>query len=147
MTKRAYVALPAKLTPQVEEIAASLAMNVNEFGVHCLEACVAAIQADTLGHVSFVRHARRILRKDVTAGDRLLLNLLEKAFPDLPKDNDRLRELLIEETNLIQGDLTPERLKAAHSQALARWRAEEKRMADPVGELAKIKLRRSAKSK
>jgi hypothetical protein len=148
MTKRSYIALPTKLTPKVKQIASGLGMNVNEFGVHCLEGCVAAIEAETVTPVSIVRHARRILRKEINAGDRLLLNLLEKSFPELPKNTERFREILIEETNQIDGELTTERLKAAHGQAMIRWKAEEKRWEDPVGERAKIEQRRkAAKSK
>ena len=145
MTKRAYVALPAKLTPEVEAIAAALQMNVNEFGVRCLEGCVAAINADAPMHVPMVRHARRILRKELNAGDRLLLAMLEKTFPNLPKNTERFRELLIEETNAIDGELTPERLKLAHAAAMDRWKAEERRWENPVGEKAK-QQRRGAKA-
>lgn len=147
MNKRPYIAVPAKLAARFEAVAASLQMNGNQFGVHCLEGCLAAIESADPIQVSIVRHARRILRKDTNAADRLLLNLLEKTFPDLPKNTERFRELLIEETNRIDGELTPEHLRAAHALALARWKAEEKRMEDPVGERAKIELRRSAKSK
>jgi hypothetical protein len=39
-------------------------------------------------------------------------------------------------------------LRAAHSQALVRWKAEEKFREDPVGEMVKIEQRRrAAKSK
>ncbi len=144
MTKRPYIAVPAKLAAQFEAVAASLQMNGNQFGVHCLEGCIAAIQSDMPTQVPIVRHARRILRKDTNAADRLLLNLLEKTFPDLPKNTERFRELLVEETNRIDGELTKERLQAAHSLALARWKEEDKRATDPVGERAKIERRRQA---
>jgi hypothetical protein len=144
MTKRSYVAIPAKLDAEFEALAATLQMNVNKLGVLCLEGCLAAINSGTPTQVPIVQHARRILRKDTNAADRLLVNLLEKTFPDLPKNTERFRELLIEETNRIDGDLTPERLRAAHAQALARWKEEEKRRADPVGELMKMEQRRKA---
>lgn len=144
MAKRSYVAIPAELTPQFESVAESLGMNINQFGVRCLEGCMAAIQADKPTEVPIVRHARRLLRKDTTAADRLLLSLLEKTFPDLPTDTERFRELLVEETNKIDGDLTKERLKEAHSVALARWKTEERRLADPIGERMKSQRRRQS---
>jgi hypothetical protein len=130
MNKRSYVAIPTKLTAQFETVAEALGMNVNQFGVHCLEGCMAAIQGDNPTEVPIVRHARRILRKDATAADRLLLDLLMKTFPDLPTNTERFRELLIEETNKIAGELTNERLKQAHSVAMSRWKLEDKMMRD-----------------
>ena len=106
-------------------MAEALGLNVNQFGVRCLEGCLAAIQSDKPTDVPIIRHARRILRKDASAADRLLLGLLEKTFPDLPTNTERFRELLVEETNKIEGDLTKERLKEAHSVALARWKTGE----------------------
>jgi hypothetical protein len=148
MTKRSYVAVPTKLDAEFEALAATLQLNVNKLGALCLEGCVAAINSGTPTQIPIVQHARRILRKDTNAADRLLVNLLEKTFPDLPKNTERFRELLIEETNRIDGDLTTERLRAAHSQALVRWKAEEKFREDPVGEMVKIEQRRrAAKSK
>lgn len=144
MNKRPYIAVPTKLAAQFEAVAASLQMNGNQFGVHCLEGCIAAIQSDMPTQVPIVRHARRILRKDTNAADRLLLNLLERTFPELPKNTERFRELLVEETNRIDGELTTERLKAAHALAMARWKEEDKRATDPVGERAKIERRRRA---
>jgi hypothetical protein len=144
MTKRSYVAIPAKFDAEFEALAATLQMNVNQLGVLCLEGCLAAINSGTPTQVPIVQHARRILRKDTNAADRLLVNLLEKTFPDLPKNTERFRELLIEETNRIDGDLTMERLRAAHSQALVRWKAEERRREDPVGEMIKMEQRRKA---
>jgi hypothetical protein len=148
MNKRSYIALPTKLGPEVEAIAASLGLNVNSFGVRCMEGCVAAIKSATPTQVPIVHHARRILHKETNAADRLLVNLLEKTFPDLPKNTERFREILIEETNRIDGELTTERLKATHSLALDRWKAEERFRGDPVGEMVKIEQRRkAAKSK
>ena len=145
MAKRSYVAIPAELTPQFESVAESLGMNINQFGVRCLEGCMAAIQADKPTEVPIVRHARRLLRKDATAADRLLLNLLEKTFPDLPTTTERFREMLVEEANRIESDLTKETLKKAHSGvALVRWKTEERRMADPIGERMKSQRRRQS---
>jgi len=128
MAKRSYVAIPAELTPQFESVAEALGMNVNQFGVRCLEGCMAAIQSPTPLEVRIVRHARRILRKDATAADRLLLNLLEKTFPDLPTTPERFREMLVEEANRIEGDVTKERLQKAHSAASIRWQMEKDMM-------------------
>jgi hypothetical protein len=142
MIKRSYVAVPTKLAVEFEALAATLQMNVNKLGALCLEGCVTAINSGTPTQVPIVQHARRILRKDTNAADRLLVNLLERTFPDLPKNTERFREILIEETNRIDGDLTTERLRAAHAQALARWKVEEKRKADPIGEMMKMEQRR-----
>jgi len=124
MAKRSYVAIPAELTPQFESVAEALGLNINQFGVRCLEGCMAAIQSPMPREVPIVRHARRILRKDATAADRLLLNLLEKTFPDLSTTSERFREMLVEEANRIEGDLTKETLKKAHSAASIRWQME-----------------------
>ena len=124
--KRIYVAIPTGITADIESLAKELGQNPNQFGVHCIEGCMAAIRADKSLAVPIVQHARRILRKDSAAADRLLVDLLEKTFPDLPKNTGRFKELLIEETNKIDGQLTQDRLKAAHSIAMARWKAEAK---------------------
>jgi hypothetical protein len=145
--KRSYVAIPIKIAPEFESVAEALGLNVNQFGVRCLEGCLAAIQADKPTDVPIIRHARRILRKDTSAADRLLLGLLEKTFPDLPTNTERFRELLVEETNKIEGDLTKERLKDAHSVALARWKTEERRLADPIGEMVKMQRRQKTHTK
>lgn len=126
MAKRIMVAIPTEITPQVETVAHALGLNPNQFGVRCIEGCLAAIQAEAAPTVAIVTHARRILRKDSKAADRLLTNLLEKTFPNLPKNTERFKELLIEETNKIDDELTKDRLKAAHSIAMARWKAEAK---------------------
>lgn len=126
MAKRIYVAIPTGIAGEIESLAKELGTNPNQFGVHCIEGCLAAIKANKSLAVPIVQHARRILRKDNAAADRLLVDLLEKTFPDLPKNTERFRELLIEETNKIDGQLTQDRLKAAHSIAMARWKAEAK---------------------
>jgi hypothetical protein len=84
--KRMYVAIPTAIAGEIETLAKELGQNPNQFGVHCLEGCVAAIRAAKPTPVSIVQHARRVLRKDNAAADRLLMDLLEKTFPDLPKD-------------------------------------------------------------
>jgi hypothetical protein len=124
MAKRVYVAIPAGITSDVESLAKELGINPNQFGVHCIEGCLAAIKAEKTMPVPFVQHARRVLRKDSAAADRLLAELLHKTFPDLPKNTDRFKDILIEETNKIDGQLSPDRLRAAHSIAMARWKAE-----------------------
>jgi hypothetical protein len=126
MAKRVYVAIPAGITAEIESLAKELGSNPNQFGVNCIEGCMAAIKADKLIGVPVVQHARRILRKDNAAADRLLVDLLEKTFPELPKNTEHFRQILIEETNKIDGQLTQERLKAAHSVAMARWKGEGK---------------------
>lgn len=126
MTKRIYVAIPTGIAAEIESLAKELGTNPNQFGVHCIEGCLAAIKADKSLAVPIVQHARRVLRKDNVAADRLLVNLLVKTFPDLPQNTERFKELLIEETNKIDGELTKEKLQSAHSIALARWKAEGK---------------------
>jgi hypothetical protein len=125
--KRTYVAVPTAIAEEFEVIANQLGQNPNQFGAHCLEGCLAAIKTEKSPIVPIVQHARRVLRKDAVAADRLLVELLEKTFPDLPKNTDRFKELLIEETNRIDGTLTKEKLQGAHAVALARWKAEGKR--------------------
>jgi hypothetical protein len=124
MTKRAYVAIPAELVPQFEAVSEALGMNVNQFGVRCLKGIMAAIEAEKLEEVHLVRHVRRILRKDATAADRLLLDLLEETFPDLPKQPPRFQELLLEEANRILGKLTKEKLERAYSIVQIRYSME-----------------------
>jgi hypothetical protein len=126
MAKRTTVAIPTSITPDVEAVAKALGMNSNKFAVSCIEGCLLAINADTSPTVPIVLHARRVLRKDSAAADRLFVEMLEKTFPNLPKNTSRFRELLVEEANKIEGQLTQERLKAAHSIAMARWKAEAK---------------------
>jgi hypothetical protein len=149
MPKRAYVALPLQLTPEVEKIAEALGMTVNQFGVRCVEGCLAAIYGEVPTTIPIVRHARRIVRKELSAGDRLLIAMLEKAIPELPEHNERLRELLIEETNAIEGELTDEQLRMAHAMAMTRWKAEEKKIKfqEPAGKPGKTEPhRRRAKT-
>jgi hypothetical protein len=126
MAKRIMIAVPNEITPQVEAVAEALGINTNQFGVRCIEGCLAAINAAGPTAIPIVTHARRILSKESRAADRLLTNLLEKTFPDLPKNTARFRELLIEETNKIEGELTQAQLKSAHSAAMARWKSEGK---------------------
>ena len=97
MPKRLYIAVPTQLADQFDALAARLQLNVNQLGARCLEGCVSAIEANAPIQVPIVQHARRVLRKDTNAADRLLLNLLEKTFPGLPKNTERFRELLMEE--------------------------------------------------
>jgi hypothetical protein len=126
MAKRTTVAIPTSITPEVEAVAKALGMNSNKFAVSCIEGCLLAINADTSPTVPIVLHARRVLRKDSAAADRLLVELLEKTFPNLPKNTERFRELLVEETNKIEGQLTKDKLQSAHSLAMARWKGEGK---------------------
>jgi hypothetical protein len=126
MTKRITAQIPSNITPEVESVAKALGINANKFAVHCVEGCLAAIKADNSSTVPIVQHARRILRKDSAAADRLLVDLLEKTFPDLPKNPARFRELLVEETNRVEVKLTNDKLKAAHAIAMARWKSEGK---------------------
>ncbi len=73
-----------------------------------------------------VRHARRVLRRDLPRADQLIQLALEKLIDGWAERTERWRANLIEEVNAEQGPLTETALKNAVKRAEVRWNAEQK---------------------
>ena len=125
--RRVNVMINDRLTDQVLFIAKEMRVTPNELVNRFTEGCVQQVlqHKKPRDPAPIVDLVRKTLRRDLTFGDRLLQNQLEKRISGWPEMTARWRELVLEEVNLSEGlELTDETIEAARERADKRWRAE-----------------------
>ncbi len=135
---RIYAKVPDSLAPKVADVAKRLGQNPNQLVTHCVEGCLAAIDAEKPEMPPIVVLARRVLDKHLDAADRLLVSLISKTLPSFQEGAERYRQLVIEEAKKIEGELTLKKLRAAADMASERLAEEQGILSRTLQKVSKL---------